>query len=102
VVGTPICVSALFKEPVLGEVGTARIDWCSGRDLNPRRRLERPTCLTGLHYRSIAPPFTECFFKVLGVRRADFYQGGIMILRFQTEFLTYLGGVWNVIRVFRD
>lgn len=28
---------------------------CSGRDLNPRRRLERPACLAGLHHRSSGP-----------------------------------------------
>jgi hypothetical protein len=27
--------------------------WCSGRDLDPGRRLERPVYLTGLYYRSI-------------------------------------------------
>ena len=29
-----------------------QFDWCSGRDLNPGRRLERPSYLTGLYYRS--------------------------------------------------
>lgn len=28
------------------------INWCSGRDLDPGRRLERPVYLTGLYYRS--------------------------------------------------
>ena len=29
------------------------LEWCSGRDLNPRLRLERPVYLSGLYYRSI-------------------------------------------------
>jgi hypothetical protein len=30
-----------------------KILWCSGRDSNPGRRLERPSYLTGLYYRSL-------------------------------------------------
>ena len=32
---------------------TVGVSWCSGRDLNPRLRLERPEYLAGLYYRSI-------------------------------------------------
>lgn len=40
-------------EPVLSSVSKIEQDfWCSGRDLNPRLRLERPEYLAGLYYRS--------------------------------------------------
>ena len=36
-----------------GNLGTVGSWWCSGGDLNPRLRLERPPYLTGLYYRSL-------------------------------------------------
>ena len=44
--------SSLKREK--GGCGTAGSEiWCSGRDLNPGLRLERPPYLTGLYYRSL-------------------------------------------------
>ena len=46
----------------LEECRFKQYDWCSGRDLNPGRRLERPSYLTGLYYRS--PNNTHFFICV--------------------------------------
>ncbi len=41
---------------------------CSGRDLNPSYRLEKPGCLTWLHYRSLRIRLEGLFIKLLGER----------------------------------
>ena len=46
------CENALKLEIQRAKMNKCRKDWCSGRDLNPGLRLERPEYLAELYYRS--------------------------------------------------
>ena len=63
--------SSLKREK--GGFGTVGSEiWCSGRDLNPGPRLERPLYLTGLYYRSLGLYYWNNYFLLRYIATSPF------------------------------